>query len=79
MSCATYSFLDSVRRTFYYKGLAIMAGEQSTNVFPKIIWGYGNRFWRATSVPVAAILVACFDFVRRKAQGLPLSLDAREV
>jgi predicted PurR-regulated permease PerM len=31
------------------------------------------------AVPVAAILVACFDFVRRKAQGLPQSLDARGV
>jgi predicted PurR-regulated permease PerM len=28
------------------------------------------------AVPVAAILVACFDFVRRKAQGLPQSLQA---
>jgi predicted PurR-regulated permease PerM len=31
------------------------------------------------AVPVAAVLVACFDFARRKAQGLPLSPESSEV
>jgi predicted PurR-regulated permease PerM len=47
---------------------ALIAGERTYGLLGALL-----------AVPVAAILVACFDFVRRKAQGLPLSLDAREV